>query len=171
MHAQADNTIFTNGMNNKKYLSLLVAIIAIGIIIYIVKNNSETAHVTQDDEKSPVAESTTLPSTKQPAPAVSSGSGAPSTPVIKDGVYIVSYTNSGFQPKMLEISRGKTVRFVNNSTKAMRVNTTDTLVSQTLSQPKTVGKGGTYEYTFNDSGTYKYANQNNTADTGAVIVK
>ncbi len=75
---------------------------------------------------------------------------------------------------MLTIPRGKSVRFVNNSGgKAMRVGSTDSanIIYSAFNQNKTVGSGGTYEYTFVDKGTYSYSNKNNTVDQGIIVVQ
>ena len=98
-----------------------------------------------------------------------------SAPVIlKDGSYLVSYTNRGFSPSTLTIKAGKSVHFVNNSSKAMSLTTTDTTNSQVFAefnQGKTVGQGGFYDFTFLSVGTWGYMNRNNAIDKGTIIVQ
>jgi plastocyanin len=91
----------------------------------------------------------------------------------KDGAYIVSYTNAGFSPKTVTIKVGKAVHFVNNSSKAMSVTTTTTQnqVQSELNQGKTVGQGGTYDFTFTAPGTWVYMNRNAQTDYGTIIVQ
>lgn len=96
------------------------------------------------------------------------------TPVMtKDGAYVVSYTNTGFSPKTLTIKLGKSVHFVNNSSKAMSITTTTTQnqVQSELNQGKTVGQGGTYDFTFLTAGTWVYMNRNAQTDFGTIIVE
>jgi len=113
-------------------------------------------------------------SEKKPAAAPKTAGTQPLPRVASDGTYLIYYLPSGFSPKTLEIAVGKSVRFVNNSGKAMRVSSTDPSnnpVFNSFNQSKTVGQGGTYEYTFTDRGSFTYANYNNPADSGAVVVK
>lgn len=158
----------------KKYSAFLVAVIAVVAGVYFF-NNKESKAPTLSDLSVNTQNVATSSAQEKPVTLPAKRAPAPSSPVIvtKDGFYVVSYENLGFNPKNLEISRGRSVRFVNNSHKAMRIGSTDTTApaSQLLSQPKSVGKGGTYDYTFNEAGTYKYANQNNTADAGTIVVK
>ena len=55
----------------------------------------------------------------------------------------------------------------------MRVGSTETgnIVSSAFNQIRTVGAGGTYEYTFVEKGTFSYNNKNNITDQGIVIVQ
>ena len=96
------------------------------------------------------------------------------TPTIsKDGYYLISYGATGFSPKVLTVTRGKSVRFTNNSSNAMRIVGADVNnpASQAINQSKTVGRGGTYDYTFNEAGTFNYMNYNKTIDQGTIVVK
>ena len=116
--------------------------------------------------------STTTDVSKTPAPKTV----VAKLPLItKDGIYLIYYTSKGFVPKSLDIPVGKSVRIVNNSGgKAMRIGSTDTTnnpVYNSFNQPKTVGAGGTYEYTFVDKGIYTYDNKNNPVDQGVITVR
>lgn len=96
-----------------------------------------------------------------------------SVTILKDGSYLVSYTDRGFVPATLEIKAGKSVHFVNNSNKAMSLTTTsaESNVYGEFNQSKTVGKGGTYDFTFLQPGIWNYVNRNNQGDQGVVVVK
>lgn len=95
--------------------------------------------------------------------------------ITKDGIYLIYYTSKGFVPGALEIPVGKSVRLINNSGgKAMRIGSTDTTnnpIYNAFNQSKTVGAGGTYEYTFVDKGVFNYNNKNNPADQGSITVR
>lgn len=158
---------------NKRYIGYLLAIIVLGFGVYFINNKDTAPQAVVNDVVATTSPAVSADENKTASSKPkSSASSASQQVAMKDGMYIVSYENTGFKPKLLEIGRGKSVRFVNNSTKALRVgDTTGKPAFETFSQPKTVGKGGTYEYTFNDVGTYEYANQNNTADKGTVVVK
>jgi plastocyanin len=104
------------------------------------------------------------PSPVETAPAVVKPSTIP----------IMTYTTKGFNPMVLEIKRGQSVRFVNGSGGSMR------LISNTdggqnpypaFSQSKTVGPGGIYEFTFTMPGTWGFKNQFDAAHIGAVAVQ
>jgi plastocyanin len=102
----------------------------------------------------------------------------------------ITYTDTGFSPKSVEVATGSTVRFVNTSTHGMwvgvddhpshtkydgtstkehcaeGVNTNGTFDSCVAMAPGTV-----YNFTFTKAGTFVYHNHTKSADTGTVIVK
>ncbi len=96
------------------------------------------------------------PSAKAAAP--SSG-----TRLYENGVYVnlVRYTGSSFEPRVVAVNRGETVRFVNVSNQTMRIasNVFDKLpVYRGFDQAKSVGKGGTFELSFTEIGIWGYHN-------------
>ena len=120
---------------------------------------------------------TTTETTTTPAKTTTtSGYVAPKTTtptVLKDGSYLVSYTSTGFSPRTITISVGKSVHFSNVSSKAMSITTTEpnSLVYRELNQSKTVGRGGSFDYTFLTAGTWNYMNRNNPSDKGTIVVQ
>lgn len=85
----------------------------------------------------------------------------------------VSYTDTGFAPNTLTVKKGTNVTFTNQSSKGMWVASALHPTHQLLpgfDQLKSVARGGTYEYTFDKVGTWKYHNHVNPADTGTVVV-
>ncbi|OGZ04209.1 MAG: hypothetical protein A2648_01345 [Candidatus Lloydbacteria bacterium RIFCSPHIGHO2_01_FULL_41_20] len=113
--------------------------------------------------------------TNTPKTAVSGSVTTKLPSVTKEGIYLIYYTSKGFVPMSLDLPVGKSVRFVNNSGgKAMRIGSTDTTnspVYNALNQSKTVGAGGTYEYTFVYKGVFTYSNINNLTDQGSITVR
>lgn len=131
----------------------------------VANNGVDQTVTTTPVVKAPVVKVTTPVAPKtvvQSAPAMT-----------KDGSYVVSYTSAGFSPKTLTIKLGKSVHFVNNSTKAMSVTTTtqQNQAQSELNQSKSVGQGGTYDFTFVTPGTWVYMNRNTPADYATIIVE
>ncbi len=88
--------------------------------------------------------------------------------------FLFTFTDSGFQPKELTVKKGDTVSFVNQSASAMWVASAVHPTHQVLpgfDQKKSVGKGGTYMYTFEKAGTWKFHNHMAPEMVGTVIVK
>ncbi|MSU56372.1 MAG: hypothetical protein EXS51_03655 [Candidatus Taylorbacteria bacterium] len=98
------------------------------------------------------------------------------TRVLEKGRYVslVNLTNTGFMPKVVEINRGETVRFVNKSGSAMRIASGEfegTPLYVGLNQEKSVGQNGVYELVFTESGVWTYHNLSNPNGIGVVYVK
>ncbi len=90
----------------------------------------------------------------------------------RDGVYVIQYTDTGFVPKTIQITKGKSVRFINMSTKGLRV-FTDTVNDPkfvVLNESKTIGKGGTYTFSFDIEGLWAYHNENHASDHANIVV-
>lgn len=161
---------------NSKNLLLIGAIVAIFAVGSLWWQNRQTESPSSSVDKKSVggsqvsqkgAPQTTGTAVKQP-----SASSLPS--ITPDGIYLVYYTKTGFSPQILTIPAGKSVRFVNNSDgKSMSVGSTDSsnIIYRAFNQTKTVGAGGTYEYTFVDKGTYLYNNKTNPGDQGIIVAR
>ena len=102
---------------------------------------------------------------------------APTKTRIWDGsryITIITYTGSGFQPQVITVERGETVRFSNKSSGSMRIASNSLgggRVYAGLNQEKTVGKNGVYELTFSETGIWGYRELNNANAAGIVNVK
>jgi len=98
----------------------------------------------------------------------------PPAPQASEDRFIVRYNASGFSPKSIEIKRGEAIKFVNDTNQTMWVASNDH-PTHTLypgfDQGKSVGKGGTFIFTFTEAGSWKYHNHNKSADMGTIIVK
>lgn len=116
---------------------------------------------TTTSTKNPIA----VPEVKPVAPTI-----PPSTP---SGTTIITYTNSGFSPASITVNPGTSVQFVNKSDRGMRIFTDnpESRFFKELNQSKTVGKGGTFNFTFLYVGTWSYHNENFTSDHAKVIVQ
>jgi len=165
---------------NKKYLIAVVAVILAVCGGFWFGKRSAMAPESQESVPNGVQEvATTTPVVSvllpiKKAPAQTTSSVVVTTPTMtKDGSYVVSYTDRGFVPATLEIATGKSVHFVNNSNRAMSLTTVDpnSQVFGEFNQGKTVGRGGTYDFTFLTKGTWWYVNRNNQTELGTIIVK
>lgn len=89
-----------------------------------------------------------------------------------DGIYVVQYTDNGFVPSNLQIPKGKSIRFINNSSKGMRVSSDDKASPKfsELTQSETVGKGSTYTFSFVSDGLWVYYNGAFPSHRASVVV-
>lgn len=152
------------------------SVVAIGVILAALvgylwwsQGDSGLSDDRQSATEQPAVSESTVPAQKTAPKAATTD-----VSITTEGIYVVTYKPTGFTPNTLEISTGKSVRFLNNSGKAMRIVSMDTSgspVYSALSQSKTVGQGGVYEYSFIYEGTYVYQNINNPADQGTIVVK
>ncbi|MDO8451750.1 MAG: hypothetical protein Q7S76_02670, partial [bacterium] len=87
---------------------------------------------------------------------------------------VITYSDSGFTPASVTVSVGTTVQFVNEAETGMWVASAVHPTHQLLpgfDELTSVGRGGTYEYTFGKVGTWKYHNHMAPTKTGVVIVR
>lgn len=93
-------------------------------------------------------------------------------PSVQDGSYLIYYFSDGFYPNVLQIRQGNSVRYINKSEGAMRIFAIDDseFMFRELNQPKTVGGGGTYDFTFTKKGVWLYSNYNNKIHQASVLV-
>jgi plastocyanin len=102
--------------------------------------------------------------------------GAPLVGTEKGGAVarsVVTYSTQGFSPNVVTIKKGTIVAFMNDSISSMWVVTGVHPTHQLLpgfDQGKSVAKGGSYEYTFANVGTWKYHNEASPTQEGSVIV-
>lgn len=153
------------------YKNALIVFLVILVSLLVYQVNA-LAPAPYGDTRAEVAETTTPETGVKPtAPKKATA------PVIrrdKDGVYLISYTDAGFSPSTLEITRGSTVRWTNNSNKGLWVETTDLIDRQPTNEMNgsaTLSKGETYSFTFTKPYVYGYRNKNDVKAQGAIIVK
>ncbi len=90
----------------------------------------------------------------------------------RDGLYVVKYTNTGFVPKQLQIPKGKGVRFINMSDAALRVYSDDQTNPKftELNEAKSIGNGGTYTFSFVQTGIWAFHNQTHPTHRANILV-
>lgn len=162
----------------KKYILAIIAIVLAVWVGFFFGKKSARAPETPINEATEQTVATTTPAAKAPVKKTTTATTPTAVKTVaptltKDGSYLVSYSNSGFSPKTITIKVGKSVHFVNNSNKAMSLTTTDIDNQQhsEFNQGKTVGQGGTYDFSFMSAGTWGYMNRNNQSDRGTIIVQ
>lgn len=156
-------------MNNKIFIGLVV--LAAGVLVgwYFLKGKSGATPTGQTVEVTPTPSGSNLG-------APGSVTGAGTSGVEKGGVVartVVTLSDTGFAPSPVTVKVGTTVTFVNESSGQMWV-ASDPHPTHTLlpgfDELGSVGKGGTYEYTFVKVGTWTYHDHPNPSIKGTVIV-
>jgi plastocyanin len=97
--------------------------------------------------------------------------------------HLVSYTENGFEPTVITIKNGETVRFTNNSGEPLwiaAVESDESLLypavqngcgSSALDSCSLIATQDFWEFTFTHSGSWKFTNILNRAEGGTVLVK
>jgi plastocyanin len=170
-----------NAQNNRIIIVLVaIIILLVGYIIYNRSSLTGSEYVSLSTETGTTTSTATIPEkstptslAKPPVKTTTTAALKQQMPTItKDGLYIINYTDHGFSPATLQITRGKGVHFVNNSNKAMRIfsDFPNDRIYGAITQSKSVGRGETYDFIFNDAGNWGYHNANNPSDRGTVVV-
>lgn len=166
-------------MNNKIFVGLVVLLVGVGVGWYVLKGGytPKEGSMTTTKEK---GKAMPVPETSGVVEKVVETTGGAGQSMEKGGVRlsdiagsVVTYTNTGFSPTTVTVKKGTTVTFVNASTGGMWVASAVHPTHQLLpgfDQLKSVGKGGSYDYTFVKVGTWKYHNHVNVSDFGSVVV-
>lgn len=137
------------------------------------EENEETAPITTGGAATPPQEEVV---TSIPVPVVTK---LPQTDIgevdLDSSMVIVTYTDSGFIPPVVEVVAGNSVTFINSSTKPMWVTsenhpTAKGQVYPGFAQGKSVSKGGTYTFNFTQVGVWGYKNLNLEQHLGAISV-
>lgn len=113
--------------------------------------------------------------TTGPGPnATASGAGVRT---YEKGVYVTAvwYTNTGFVPAQLTLTKGEEVRFVNKTSGVMHVIGDEKLSSKyygLVNQQNSLAKDDTYQLKMTETGIFIYSNLNtNPLKSGQIIVK
>lgn len=167
---------------NKSLWIALAAIVLIGLGAYAFTANraAAPADLLPAGAASDV-ETSTLPST-MPEQAVEEDGGPAFT--------VVTLTDAGFSPASVNVTRGETVRFINESSRGMWVGADEhpthteydgtstrehcargANTNGSFDQCASVGRGEYWDYTFTKSGTFGYHNHVGASSVGTVIVR
>lgn len=155
-------------MNNKVFIALVV--LAAGVLVgwYFLKG-SPAAPTSQSVEATPTPSGSNLGAPESATVAGTSG-------VEKGGVAaqtVMTLSDTGFAPSPVTVKAGTTVTFVNESSGQMWIASDPHPVHTLLpgfDELKSVGKSGTYQYTFIKVGTWTFHNHMNPSVKGTVVV-
>ncbi len=167
-----------NNTNTSKWVWGIVAVIVvIGLILIANKGSeqqpqNENSIVTQSETET--VGTTTVTDTVKPATTVKRVV-KPTAVTPKPANNVVRYTSKGFEPSILEINRGESVEFVNQSDKAMVIKSHDETPENFYpgfsQESGPLGKGGKFYFAFTLPGTWFYYNLNGNKEQGIIIVK
>ncbi len=158
---------------NKKYFFLLgtgVLLILGGYFVLadrpmlVINPTLEQATVSQGIIRTRVQPRVSQTSTKK--------STAEKAAVTSKDMYVVTYTEDGFEPSEIQIPRGATVKFVNKTDTSMRIFASSSAKPpfSDLNQPKALGLNGEYVFNFVYSGIWEYYNSLHPENVGNVVV-
>lgn len=162
----------------KTAIALIIAIVVIGGAYLLLSNKTQA----------PVMNPATAGDTSAPLETTNPNATTPATTSAASAPVTVTYTDSGFSPKTVDIAVGTSVTFVNNSSHRMWVASNNhpshTLydgtnlqqhcsngTSTSFDECTAVSAGASYSYTFAKAGTFPYHNHTQANDNGTVVVK
>lgn len=157
-------------MNSKTYLIIGGVVLVLLFGYFLMKG--------QYQQSSPETQNVTTSSEiVQPSPTavVIVPTGATESGKVVNKIVSVDYVDGGFSPKSITVKAGTTVTWTNKAAAkqmwvASAVHPTHQLLPG-FDQLASVGKSGTYSYTFTKVGSWKYHNHVSPSDTGVVIVE
>jgi plastocyanin len=159
------------------YVIVILIIIVFGYF-WLSNMNTATAPAPATDQTSNSAVETSAPadSSSTTTTVTTSANGQPTTKTVTNttvstkpaGAVKVSaaINNFSFVPQILTINAGDTVVWTNNDSTAHTV----TADAGAFNSP-TIGNGGSFSFTFNTAGTYRYHCSIHPSMTGQVVVK
>lgn len=156
---------------NKKILWTVVAVLAIVAFIIVVQMSPEPASTNDTDTQTVDNSATTPTPTKTTSVTTSS-----KTSAVKElGSSVVQLTDKGFSPFILEINRGGSVEFLNESGKTMIIRSyedkPENLYPGFEQTGAPLGRGGKFYFGFTTPGAWAYYNLNSPNDKGVIVVK
>ena len=173
--------------DNPKMFVYIVVGIVIGLVVAIggiqllsgeseaplqTESDTPASEVVSDTTTTPKPTTTTKPKTTAPKTSTDVSKGGTTGPVGYD--VLVTYSSTGFSPRTIDVAAGTSVRFVNKSSQAMWISVVTapgTPQYTDFSQSKSVGRDGTFDFTFNKQGVWIYENINDNSKTGIVTVR
>ena len=155
-------------MRNIAIVLVIVALLSGTAVVFVMNN---------DDDSEMDSETTTTSTTQQSAASDDEDESTSADTDSEDGdeeTAVVTYTDSGFSPSSLgPIEPGTTVTFMNESSKGVWVASDVHPTHQELPGFDSLGSvapGESYEYTFEEEGTWDFHNHLNSSEIGTVTV-
>ena len=170
--------------DNKKLIigGAVVVVIALGWFMFGGKNKQVVAPTTdtqvQTENQTPTAAVPTTPA-KKTSTVPAQGSIPvqeinPNPIATNPQTLTVTFTGGSFTPNSLTIKKGWTVKFVNKGQSSMWVASGPHPMHTNypaFDQRASVGSEGSYSFTFDKVGTWKYHNHLNSSQTGTIVVE
>jgi plastocyanin len=158
-------------------LATIIIIAGLGYYWYTNRTNPgvDTELPNQTEAPTPSLTPSALPTQKPtPLPPGTTPEATPTSPraiIEPDGTYLVYYENDGFMPKNISLQSGKSVKFINNSDKSLRVTTKTTdREFKNYDQTTSVGKGETYKINISIKGLWQFENMNEKTHFGSIAI-
>lgn len=149
---------------------VILVIVAIGIFGFSYYQKGKVTETATDS----VNINTVQTNTETPATPTTVTNPASSAPIAPVSVKIVTLNDSGFSPASTEVKAGETVKFINDGSGKMWVasapHPTHTNYSE-FDEKAGVDNGGSYEFIFLKTGSWKYHNHLNPSQFGTIVVK
>lgn len=164
-------------MKNKNIYMAVIAIVLILLIGFLIAGKKETSAPTTKDlntEETSQQQEETQESSTPIQPVVKPSTNKPAVSVTNLPPATVRYTADGFSPTTVTITKGGSVQFINDSNSQMWVASNphpSHSAYPAFDQRTSVGRGGTYTFTFTEIGKWYFHNHLNSSRTGLVIVK
>lgn len=162
--------------NSTKIIIGIIIVLAVAGIGYMLFSNTYPA-------QAPTVDNQQANGNEPSAPGPNTGTLTNTSTSTHDvnGPIVVSYTDNGFSPDSITVKKGDTVNFVNNSSKKMWVASNvhpthkeypeaGTCFTTVFAPTCGLASGGTFSFTFNLVGTWRYHNHLSSGDTGTVTV-
>lgn len=169
-------------MSKKILLILLIVVFSAGLWLFFSSQQSATNPATGGKGvvlTSPETPATSTPSAPSPGRTPNSQPSPVSQPPAQTTV--VTYTDSGFSPKVITVVKGTTVVFKNSASDGVWVAsnphpihsgypTRGGCLGSTFDSCSSIAPGGSWPFTFNIVGTWGYHNHLNPSEGGTVVV-
>ena len=151
----------------KGIIAIIIIIIIIIFGFLLIRDDSDNTQINIENEQS-------TQTIEKDNPADTEVSDATTDIDTTAEVIFVTYGDEGFAPREIAVTKGQTVRFINEGSGNMWV-ASDTHPTHTIlpefDSKKSLGKGENYEFTFTKIGEWNYHNHIKPNSIGTIIVK
>ncbi len=163
-----------NNTKSTKIVWIVVAVVVIIGLALIAQKSGKEASLEVATEKLPETANVSTTTTSEVKPTAAKPAIKPVT-LSKPQANVVRYTSKGFVPFVLEIKKGESVEFLNESDKAMVIRSHDNKPENFYpgfsQESGPLGKGGKFYFAFTRTGAWSYYNLNGNKEEGVIIVK
>jgi|GEM_PF-373344 plastocyanin len=166
-----------HNLSNRQLILCAIGIVVVGILLVFFGALPVTERQTSNNPISPLGIRVPPP---RPAPTSSDTIAAQNGDTFQ---LVVSYVNSGFEPKSATIQKGDTVRFTDNSTGQLWVSAAPPASGERYPGTSTCGgtsaldscgalqPGRYWEFTFTQTGAWQFVNSFDKSKSGTITVQ